>query len=346
MLIRKRRGWEIPEREVTPESIYLNRRKVLQGMGLAAIGAGGVYGTSRALANGGLMMQQAIPMPDSVVYPSGPAADLYPATPHPRLTLEDAGRPLTEPALTHAYNNFYEFETPKQSVWRNVGNFQTEPWAFEVTGLVSKPGTYDLEEVMRKMPLEERVCRFRCVERWAAVIPWSGFPFRSFLELVEPQPRAKYVAMYTANRPDEMPGIRSQSWYSWPYQDGLSIEEANNELAFLVTGSYGKPNPKQNGAPIRFITPWKFGFKQVKSIVKFDFVERQPRTFWSDSQPNEYGFWANINPKVPHPRWSQAQEWLINNGDVYDTQIYNGYGEWVADMYAPMEKELGLWLYR
>ena len=171
---------------------------------------------------------------------------------------------------------FTSSRRPSRAYGATLATFQTEPWAFEVTGLVSKPGTYDLEEVMRKMPLEERVCRFRCVERWAAVIPWSGFPFRSFLELVEPQPRAKYVAMYTANRPDEMPGIRSQSWYPWPYHDGLSIEEANNELAFLVTGSYGKPNPKQNGAPIRFITPWKFGFKQVKSIVKFDFVERQP----------------------------------------------------------------------
>ena len=193
MLIRKRRGWEIPEREVTPESIYLNRRKILQGMGLAAIGAGGAYGASKALANGLPMMQGPVPMPDSVVYPSGPAADLYPAAPHPRLTLEDAGRPLTDPALTHAYNNFYEFETPKQGVWRNVDKFETEPWTFEVSGLVSKPGTYDLEEVMRKMPLEERVCRFRCVERWAAVVPWSGFPFRSLLELVEPQPQAKYV---------------------------------------------------------------------------------------------------------------------------------------------------------
>ncbi len=196
------------------------------------------------------------------------------------------------------------------------------------------------------MPLEERICRFRCVERWASVMPWTGFPFAAFLDFVEPQPKAQYVAMTTAYRPNQMPGIPEQSWYPWPYYEALTLQEARNELAFLVTGAFGKPAPKQHGAPIRLITPWKFGFKQVKSIVKFEFMEKKPQTFWSKLQPQEYGFWANINPEVPHPRWSQAQEWLIHTGDVYPTQLYNGYGEWVADMYEPMRQKEGAWLYR
>ncbi len=231
-------------------------------------------------------------------------------------------------------------------MWRNTDKFETEPWTIEVSGLVSKPGKYDLEQVLRKMPLEERICRFRCVERWASVMPWTGFPFAAFLDFVEPQPKAQYVAMTTAYRPNQMPGIPEQSWYPWPYYEALTLQEARNELAFLVTGAFGKPAPKQHGAPIRLITPWKFGFKQVKSIVKFEFMEKKPQTFWSKLQPQEYGFWANINPEVPHPRWSQAQEWLIHTGDVYPTQLYNGYGEWVADMYEPMRQKEGAWLYR
>ncbi|NKB87658.1 MAG: protein-methionine-sulfoxide reductase catalytic subunit MsrP [Acidobacteria bacterium] len=347
MLIKKRRGWEIPEREVTPESVYINRRELLRGLGIAGVGLSGACATSTALATGGLQAERLQPFPDSVKYPSGPAGDLYPpAMKNDRLTAADAGRPITPPEYSHAYNNFYEFFTPKQGVWQNVDDFKTEPWTIEVKGLVNKPGKYDLEELLRKMPLEERVCRFRCVERWASVMPWTGFPFAALLDYFEPQVKAKYVAMKTAYRPNEMPGIPQQSWYPWPYFDGLTLAEARNELAFLVTGAYGKPAPKQHGAPIRLITPWKFGFKQVKSIVEFNFTEEQPETFWNKLQPREYGFWANINPEVPHPRWSQAQEWLINTGDIYPTEIYNGYGDWVAEMYEPMRASEGEWLYR
>lgn len=347
MLIRKKRGWEIPERDVTPESVVLNRRQILRGLGLAAAGAGGLYAAAEVA--GGVQLQQqvpATPYPEAVKYPSGPAADLYPASAHSVLTAADAGRPMTPPELAHAYNNFYEFFTPKQEAWRHVGNFVTEPWTVEISGKVGKPGKYDLEDLMRKMPMEERVTRHRCVERWAAVIPWTGFPLRALVDFVEPEADAKFVAMTTVYRPDQMPGIKGQSWYPWPYFEGLTIEEARNELAFLSTGSYGKPQPKQNGAPIRLVTPWKFGFKQIKSIVKFEFTDKQPGTFWSKSQGNEYGFWANVNPEVPHPRWSQSYEWLINTGDVYPTALYNGYQEWVADLYTGMERKLGAWLYR
>ncbi len=347
MLIRKRRGWEIPEREVTPESVYLNRRDMLRGLGIAGVVLGGVYAASAALAANVGQERPIQPFPASVVYPDGPAGDLYPvASKNARLTLEDAGRPLTPPEYAHAYNNYYEFFVPKQGVWQNVDKFESEPWTIEVTGMVNKPGKYDLEEVLRKMPMEERVCRFRCVERWASVMPWTGFPFAAFLDLVEPQVKAEYVAMTTAHRPEQMPGVPKQDWYPWPYFEGLTMAEARNELAFLVTGAFGKPVPKQHGAPIRLITPWKFGFKQLKSIVKFDFTDKKPGTFWNKVQPAEYGFWANINPEVPHPRWSQAQEWLIHTGDVYPTQIYNGYGDWVAEMYEPLKRKEGAWLYR
>jgi len=343
MLIRNRRGWEIPEREVTPEGVYLNRREVLRGLGLVAAGVGGIYAVSPAAAS---MQRGATPYPEAVRYPSGPAADLYPAPGNPKLPAAAAGRPVTPPELAHAYNNFYEFFTPKQEVWKHVAGFVTEPWTVEISGRVGKPGKYDLEKLMRQMPMEERVTRHRCVERWAAVIPWSGFPMRALVDFVEPKKDARYVALTTAYRPDQMPGVKAQGWYPWPYFEGLTIDEARNDLAFLATGSYGKPQPKQNGAPIRLVTPWKFGFKQIKSIVKIEFKKEQPGTFWSKLSKDEYGFWANINPEIPHPRWSQAQEWLISTGDVYPTQLYNGYGEWVSEMYGDLPEKYGAWFYR
>jgi sulfoxide reductase catalytic subunit YedY len=341
MLIRKRRGWEIPEREATPESVYLNRREVLGSMGVATVGLGGLLASTRSA------QAQAPPgYPEAVSYPSGPAGDLYPPEPHPVLTEADAGRPVTPPEITHAYNNFYEFFTDKSQVWRRVGDFVTDPWVVEIGGEVERPGKYDLEELMRAMPMQERVCRLRCVEAWSAVIPWCGFPFRALIDHVGAKNRARYVAMTTVNRPDQMPGIPGQDWYPWPYFEALTIEEARNELAFLATGSYGKPQPKQNGAPIRLIVPWKFGFKNIKSIVKIEFVRDRPGTFWNELQPQEYGFWANINPAVPHPRWSQAAETFINTGERISTKKFNGYGEWVAELYTDLEEEYGPQLYR
>ncbi len=340
MFIRRRRGWQLRERDVTPESVYLNRRAILRAMGVA-VAAGGPAAWALARPRQGVS-----PQPQAVRYPSGPAGDLYPAAPHPKLTAEDAGRPITPPEIAHAYNNFYEFYVPKENVWKHVDRFETEPWTFEVAGLVNKPGKYDLEQVMRRLGLEERICRFRCVEAWSAVIPWTGFPFRALLEMLEPKAEARYVAMTTANRPEQMPGIPDQPWYPWPYHEALTLQEAANELAFLATGSYGKPQPKQNGAPLRLIVPWKFGFKNVKSIVRFEFTREQPETFWHRVTPHEYGFWANINPEVPHPRWSQATERFINTGERVPTRLYNGYGEWVAPIYAGLENKLGAWLFR
>jgi len=196
------------------------------------------------------------------------------------------------------------------------------------------------------MPLEERVYRFRCVEAWAATVPWTGFPFRALIERVQPQSGAKYIRMTTALRPRQMVGVEEQPWYPWPYQEGLTIEEAMNDLCLLATGVYGKPMPKQNGAPIRLITPWKYGFKQLKSITSIEFTEEQPKTLWSTVTPAEYGFWANINPEVAHPRWSQATERVIPNNQRVPTRLFNGYAEWVADMYSDLEAEYGEWLYR
>jgi sulfoxide reductase catalytic subunit YedY len=310
-------------------------------MGVAGIGLSGLIASVRPA-----QAQAAIANPEAVRYPSGPAADLYPATPHPVLTAADAGRPITAPELTHAHNNFYEFFTPKHQVWRHVDDFVTDPWTIEISGEVDKPGKYDLEALMRQMPMQERVCRLRCVEAWSAVVPWSGFPFRALIDHVGARSSARYVAMQTANRPEEMPGIPAQDWYPWPYTEALTIDEARNELAFLSTGSYGNPQPKQNGAPIRLITPWKFGFKNIKSIVRIEFTRDRPGTFWSDLQPREYGFWGNINPAVPHPRWSQAAETFINTGERVSTKKFNGYGEWVAELYVDLEEEYGEALYR
>ena len=344
MLIRKRRGWEIAERDATPEDVYLNRRKILRDMGIAGVGM--TAGLSR------LPFEQMSPQrrfrnyPKAVNYPAGPAGDLYPPERNPAFSEEDAGRPITPPGLAHAYNNYYEFFVPQDEAWRHVGKFVTNPWEVTITGLVENPGTFDLGDLLHKMPMEERVCRFRCVEAWAAVIPWSGFPFRALLDHVQPTSAARFVAMTTALRPDEMPGVPAQPWHPWPYHEGLTIEEARNELAFLATGSYGKPQPKQNGAPIRLIVPWKFGYKNIKSIVRIEFTDEQPPTFWNAVTPFEYGFWSNINPTVPHRRWSQATEQLLNTGERLPTQIYNGYGKWVAEMYDGLPEKYGDWFYR
>ena len=346
MLIRKRRGWEIPERDTTSEDTYLNRRAVLRGMGVTTVGLSGLAAGCGVAESVAAQIGRAREYEDAVVYPTGPAGDLYPPAKSAVFTEENAGRPITAPGQAHAWNNFYEFFTPKDEVWEHVDNFVTEPWTIEISGHVDKPGTYDLEDLMRKLPVEERVYRFRCVEAWSAVIPWCGIPMRALVDHVQPQSRATHVAMYTANRPDQMPGIPAQSWYPWPYFEGLTMAEARNELTMLATGSYGKPQPKQNGAPIRLLTPWKFGFKSIKSIDRIVFTDKQPPTFWNKVSASEYGFWANINPEVPHPRWSQATERFINTGSRVPTQIYNGYGEWVAEMYAGMEKDLGVWLYR
>ncbi len=215
---------------------------------------------------------------------------------------------------------------------------ELRPWTVKIDGMVETPQEIGIDELVRKMPLEERLYRHRCVEAWSMAIPWSGFPFAKLVELAKPLSSAKYVRMETFLDPSVAPG-QKQSWYPWPYVEGLTIAEATNELAFLVTGAYGKPVSKVQGAPLRLAVPWKYGFKSIKSIVRFSFTDQRPKSYWEALQASEYGFWANVNPQVPHPRWSQATEELIGRNERRPTLIFNGYGEYVADLYKGLEHE-------
>ncbi len=301
------KGWEIPEREATPEAVFLNRRKFLAAVGIGAIGATGVLPRHLAAADA-----------------------LYPAKRNPAYKLD---RPITDEQFATRYNNFYEFTEQKEGVWKLVGDFKPEPWTIEISGLVHKPQKLDLDRLLHRIPLEERLYRHRCVEAWSMAVPWTGFPFKTLIDLVEPKSEAKYIRMVTFLRPAQAPGQRTMRHYPWPYFEGLTMAEARNELAFLVTGMYGHAVPKQNGAPIRLAVPWKYGFKSIKSIVAMEFTSEKPRTFWNDLAPREYGFTANVNPKVPHPRWSQATERVIDTGLMRPTLPYNGYGSFVASLY-------------
>lgn len=241
-----------------------------------------------------------------------------------------------EYAATH-YNNFYEFIDPKQEsiyeIYRNVGSFDTSNWEFEVTGLAENTGKFSLEDIIKKFGLEERVYRFRCVEAWAMTVPWTGIPLSKLIQFFRPRNQATHLRMVTAMNANQMIGVRSNVYYPWPYFEGLTMEEAMNELSFIATGIFGKPLPKQNGAPMRLIVPWKYGYKNIKSIVKFELINYQPETFWHQVAPDEYGFTSNVNPNIPHPRWSQATETLIPDGKEVPTRLYNGYGAYVAHLY-------------
>jgi sulfoxide reductase catalytic subunit YedY len=303
MVINTRKDWQIPDREATPESVYLNRRQLIK--------TAGFLGFQGLLAGAGAVKR------------------------NPEFVLD---RPITSEAAALSYNNFYEFHgTDKQAVKDLVGKFVTKPWSVEVTGLVNKPKTFDLDDLLRTMPLEERLYRHRCVEAWSMAVPWTGFPFSALIKLVEPKPEAKFVRFISVKRDKEMPGIPSQPWYPWPYFEALRMDEAMNPLTLVVTGLYGKPLPKQNGAPIRMVLPWKYGFKSAKSIVKIEFVGNQPSTFWNKLQPAEYGFYANVNPKKPHPRWTQAVEKMIPTMERRPTLPYNGYAKYVESMYNNSE---------
>ena len=237
------------------------------------------------------------------------------------------------------YNNFYEFGYGKEDPAAFAGKLTTDPWAVELGGLVERPGTYDLADLIRDIDLEERIYRLRCVEAWSMVIPWIGVPLSSVLEKAGISPSAKYVYMETVLRPDEMPGQRARLLH-WPYREGLRLDEAMHPLTILATGLYGDPLPNQNGAPIRLVVPWKYGFKSIKSVVRIDLVAEQPVNTWKATDSREYGFYANVNPKVDHPRWSQATERRIGGGlfdKRQDTLMFNGYGEEVASLYAGMD---------
>jgi len=238
-------------------------------------------------------------------------------------------------AITN-YNNFYEFSTAKEAVAPLSQGLRLSPWTVKVGGLVNKPATFDIDDIRKKFPEEERIYRLRCVEAWSMVIPWLGFPLSALLKTVEPTSRAKYVRFETLYDLKQMPGQRA-GWFSWPYVEGLRLDEAMNNLTILATGLYGKPLPPQNGAPIRLVVPWKYGFKSIKSLVKIELVEKMPVSLWMQSAPNEYGFFANVNPEVSHPRWSQASERRIGEFSRRRTLPFNGYAEEVAQMYAGMD---------
>lgn len=314
MLIKRRAGWEMPESQATPESVFLNRRRLM------AAGAGLIAGAA-------LPGIAAADTPD-------PTLDLYPAKRNEAYKLDV---PLTKAEDAANYNNFYEFGMSKDIIDASH-RLATRPWSIQVDGMVEKPFEIGFDDLVRKLPLEERLYRFRCVEAWAMAVPWTGIPLKSFVALAKPLSGAKYIRLETFLNPRVAPG-QNQRWYPWPYVEGLTMAEAANELPLLVTGIYGKPLPTQHGAPIRLITPWKYGFKSVKSIRKISFVAERPKTFWEALQSSEYGFWANVNPAVPHPRWSQASEQVLGSRDRRPTQIYNGYGEQVAGLYKGLEGE-------
>lgn len=312
MHIIRRKGWEIPESQVTPEAIAMNRRALL-GAGAASILAPALIGTAHAQV-----------------------AALAPIPGLARNAAFDAGRAITEEREATTFNNYYEFGTSKNIV-RAAQALPMKPWKIKLDGMIKTPRDIDIEELLKSVSLEERVYRHRCVEAWAMTVPWAGFPVSQLLKLAEPMGSAKYVVFTTASD-KSMPGLR-QSWYPWPYTEAVTIEEAANNLAFLATGLYGKAMPPQNGGPIRLVLPWKYGFKGTKSIVRITFTDQRPKSFWETIQSQEYGFWANVNPAVPHPRWSQATERLLGSDERVPTKIYNGYGDFVASLYAGKEKE-------
>lgn len=314
--IHRRPSWAIPESHATPEAVFRDRRRILKAFGLGAASLSGLL-SSFAIAQD-----------------ADPTADLYPAKKNETYTIE---RPLTPENISSNYNNFYEYGTYKQ-IAADAQQLRTRPWEIAIDGLVEAPMTIGFDELVRKIPLESRLYRHRCVEAWSMTVPWTGIPLKSLVALAKPLGSAKYIRFETFMDPSMAPG-QNDFLYPWPYVEGVTIQEAANDLAFLVTGAYDKPMAKQFGAPIRLHLPWKYGFKSIKSIRKISFVEERPVGLWEALQSSEYGFWANVNPEVSHPRWSQAQERVIDTGELIPTRLFNGYGAEVADLYAGMEGE-------
>jgi sulfoxide reductase catalytic subunit YedY len=305
--------------EITPEHLYLSRRQFIAAAGAVAAGA--------VLSACGVQTPASAPAASSS---SKSVAGLKVSQ-----EADELGDKLTSYENITNYNNFYEFSTDKEDVARLSQNFKTSPWAVQVGGLVNKPRTFSLDDLL-KFEQEERIYRLRCVEAWSMVIPWIGFPLAKLLAQVEPQSNAKYVRFETLLDPQQMPGQRTP-YFKWPYAEGLRLDEAMHDLTILATGLYGKPLPPQDGAPIRLVVPWKYGFKSCKSIVKIDLVAEMPVSFWMASAPNEYGFYSNVNPNVSHPRWSQETERRIGEFARRKTLMFNGYGEQVAHLYAGMD---------
>jgi sulfoxide reductase catalytic subunit YedY len=307
----------IPGSEITPEEIFLNRRKFVAGLGTALAVPSAVLGLEEA----------------DKLRPPFERPDVFPAKKNEQFSVpKGIMSDLTPREVAATHNNFYELLPNRGGpAWQGGEDFEPAPWKVEITGECAKPQTLDLDDLFG-FAHEERIYHFRCVERWAMNVPWSGFPLSKLIELVEPTRKAKFVRFTTANLPKQMPGIREATHYSWPYVEGLRMDEAMNELAMVVTGVYGKPLLKQHGAPVRIIVPWKYGYKNPKSIVKIEFLRKEPATFWQ-IYPHEYGFLSNVNPNIPHPRWSQQVSYWLHNNEPFPTQIFNGYDPYVADLY-------------
>ncbi len=315
MLVKK--AADIPSSEITPKSVYLDRRKFLVGVsaaGATCVAAGGLLGllTRPGLALAATRLNNLVKSPFST-----------------------SEKPNSFEDVTH-YNNYYEFGTAKEEPAEKSKNFKTLPWTVSVEGEVHKPRTFDLDAIMKMAPLEERIYRHRCVEAWSIVVPWIGFPLNVLIRQVEPTAKAKFVAFQTFYDTRQMP-VAQYAGIPFPYVEGLRMDEAMHPLALLCVGMYGETLPNQDGAPVRLVIPWKYGFKSIKSIVKIRFVDRQPPTTWNLAAPNEYGFYSNVNPSVDHPRWSQAKERRLGEFFKRPTSMFNGYGDQVAQLYAGMD---------
>ncbi len=326
MFIKIKKPWDFLK-EATPEEVYISRRRFLKDAARLGLATGMViYGIdtllrlpealARPLSNEGSGMRQK-------------KGHTYPAIQNPGFTLD---RPLTDEAVAARYNNYYEFSTRK-NVYKYVEGFRSRPWTLTIGGLVKRPGVYDVDRLIRRFGLEERLYRFRCVEAWAMAVPWTGFPLKDLINMVEPDSGARYVVFRTLYDKKVFRGQRIRFWQPWPYTEGLTMAEAVNDLTLLATGIYGHELPAQHGGPIRLVTPWKYGFKSIKAIVSIEFTSIRPATFWNTMVPDEYGFTSNVDPEVPHPRWSQATERMLGTDERRKTLKYNGYGEFVARLY-------------
>ena len=309
MYLKKKKSWEISESLVTDEIYFRNRRSFVSSFGKSAI-----------------MFS---------LYPSFSLASYQ--TTNKLNKKYFLPLPYTSEKLATTYTNFYEFGSSK-NIWRRASKLKVDNWSIKIDGLVKKRKTFDIDNLKKLIGLEERIYRFRCVEGWSMVVPWFGFPVNKILDIVDPDKDANYLRFETFYDPTIAPG-QKQSWYPWPYVEGITLEEAKNDLAFFATGMYGKDIPNQNGAPLRLVLPWKYGFKSIKSIVKITFTKEKPIGLWEKLAPKEYGFWANVNPNVPHPRWSQSKEQLLGTNEFQETQIYNGYEENVSYLYSNYSKQ-------
>lgn len=332
------KSWQLKKLKPTDEKLYHQRREVIKKMGIltgSIFASSLIFPSCTKAGSDQKSIDTNSPQGENNTFNFTGMDKYYPADRNSKYKVE---RPMTDEYPATHQNNFYEFIHPKDpniyNAYKYVDKFDTREWDFVVSGHVKNKGTYKLEDMIKKFGLEERVYRFRCVEAWSMVVPWTGFPLAKLINFLEPENKAKYIRMVSYSDEEEMPGVKNQSWYPWPYFEGLRMDEAMNELSMMVTGIYGKPLPKQNGAPMRLIVPWKYGYKNIKSIVKMEFIDFEPETFWHKIAPDEYGFYSNVNPEIPHPRWSQAQEQMLGEDFKRPTLMYNGYGEYVAGLYS------------